>query len=101
MERLKLTETQKNILRGYSGGWSPSGITVGLLARARKDPELARHPGQELLAAAVEMLDAGYFMEPSRWDLRKVTLRLKDDTPAELTEFGEKERERLSRDDWR
>lgn len=95
---LKLTDMQKDILRAYSRG--SSGVTKGLLARARRHPELRGQPGYTFLTAAVEMLDAGYFVEPSRVEIMKAVL-FNDKTAALLTELGEQERERLDREDWR
>jgi hypothetical protein len=97
--RLDLTDMQKDILRAYSGHRN-HGVTKHLLARARKSPGLAGQSGYTYLAAAVEMLDAGYFVEPTRWEVTKSAL-IKDDAPAELTDLGEEERERLDREDWR
>ncbi len=94
---LRLNDMQRRILRNH-GRDGRSGVTKMLLRTARRKPELANESGYTFLAAALEMLDAGYFAEPTAWELSKPALFGVDRSPAELTEFGRQEFERLEQE---
>jgi hypothetical protein len=99
-EHLKLSETQKEILRGFSS-YAEAKVTVGMLAMARKRPELLDQPGSDVLRAAVQMLDAGYFEEPAIGGRLWPKKSFNDTTLPKLTDLGERGREQLEKDDWR
>ncbi len=91
----ELSPMQSEILRDIGRGRT-GGVSKGLLARARRNPELCGKPGYTFLTEAVGLLDAGYFVEPTGWDTVKSAMLLRDESPAELTALGRAEADRIA-----
>jgi hypothetical protein len=87
----ELTDHHFDILRRTARGEWP---TKHDMAMVRKAPHLRGQFGYTVFTAIAELLDAGYFEEPTWLAVQTAAIR-KDRSPAVLTEDGLRVRESL------